>query len=94
MVSPKTAFVLGWKAALSLFLAAIRVDKREVDAQIMQRDAKQVKGAAIDGGRADHMVSGIADIHDGIEICLYVYLLDLQPGRRRSACLPHHPQEP
>ena len=56
------------EGGVQLFVCAVRADEGEVYAHLLHGDGKQVIGAAVDRGAGDHMVSGIGDIENGIEV--------------------------
>ena len=75
MVSPKTALVLGRKAAFSSSLGTVGVHEGELDAHPLHGHGEEVEGPPVDGGGGHHMVPGGAEVEDGEEVG--------QPGRKR-----------
>ena len=58
---------LGPEGCVQLLLGAIRVHKGEVNAHPLHGDGKEVVGAAVDGGGADHVLPAGDDVENGIE---------------------------
>ena len=59
---------IGTEGSLYLLVAGFLRDERAVDAQLLQRHAKEVVGATIDFVGGDEMVACLTDIEDRIEV--------------------------
>ena len=56
---------IGLEGLVDLFIAGIGIDEDAFDAQLFQGEGEQVDRSAIDLGRADEAVPGLADVQDG-----------------------------
>ena len=56
------------EGSINLFLAGLLRDEGTLDAELLQRDAKEVVGATIDLVRGDEVVASLTDVEDGIEV--------------------------
>ena len=57
------------EGSLYLLVAGLLRDECALDAELLQRHAEEVIGAAVDFVRGDEMVASLTDVEDGVEVC-------------------------
>ena len=62
---------VGTKGGFEFFGAAVGRQKSELNTHLLHRDGKKVIGAAVNGGKCNHMIARVGDIENGKKVgCL------------------------
>ena len=59
---------VGTKGGFEFFGAAVGRQKSELNAHLLHRDCKEVIGAAVNGGKCNHMIARVGDIENGKKV--------------------------
>ena len=64
----KNGLGVGLKCVFQFFIAAVRIDKSEIDAHLAHGDIEQIERAAVDGGGAYNVIAASGNVKDAEEV--------------------------